>query len=50
MQEGAAWAYRRYSHDPALRADEAQARAAKRTLWALPKPARVTVGWRKGER
>jgi endonuclease YncB( thermonuclease family) len=37
--------------DPALLADEAQARAAKRGLWALPEAQRVSPWeWRKGER
>lgn len=34
---GAAWVYRRYSEDAGLLALEAEAREARRGLWALPK-------------
>lgn len=39
VQQGHAWAYRRYMRksDAALCADEAQARLAKRGLWSLPR-------------
>lgn len=33
---GHAWAYRRYLNDPAIRAGQQQARAARRGLWSLP--------------
>lgn len=33
---GHAWAYRRYMDDPAIRAGQMQARAARRGLWSLP--------------
>jgi endonuclease YncB( thermonuclease family) len=51
VSEGAAWVYRRYSHDPALLANEAQAKAAKRGLWALPEAQRIPPWeWRKEQK
>ncbi|SDB21784.1 thermonuclease family protein [Belnapia rosea] len=41
VRRGAAWVYRRYSRDPALLWIEAEARAARRGLWALPEAQRV---------
>lgn len=38
---GGAWVYARYSDDPALPPLEAEAREARRGLWALPEPQRV---------
>lgn len=36
VRRGAAWVYRQYNRDPALPPLEAEARQAKRGLWALP--------------
>lgn len=50
VQQGHAWAYRRYMKkaDAALCADEAQARLAKRGLWSLPKNERIAPWeWRR---
>lgn len=50
VQQGHAWAYRRYMRktDAALCADEAQARLAKRGLWSLPKNERIAPWeWRR---
>lgn len=41
VRRGAAWVFRRYSDDPALLRLEAEARAAKRGLWALPEAERT---------
>ncbi len=41
VRRGAAWVYRQYSHDAALLTLEAEARAARRGLWALPESQRV---------
>lgn len=41
VEQGAAWVYRQYAHDPALLELEAQAKAAKRGLWALPEAEQV---------
>jgi endonuclease YncB( thermonuclease family) len=41
VEQGAAWVYRRYSHDPQLLVLEAQARSARRGLWGLPAWRRV---------
>ena len=41
VRRGAAWVYRQYSRDAALLAVEAEARAARRGLWALPEAQRV---------
>ncbi|MCP5449740.1 MAG: thermonuclease family protein [Gammaproteobacteria bacterium] len=49
VKRGAAWVYRRYSHDPGLLALEQQAKAAKRGLWALPAAQRCAPwDWRHG--
>jgi len=49
VSRGAAWVYRQYNHDKSLLAIEADARAAKRGLWALPEAERVAPwDWRKG--
>lgn len=48
---GAAWVDRRYSRDPDLLRMEAEARAAKRGLWALPEAERMPPWeWRKKPR
>lgn len=50
VQQGHAWAYRRYMRkaDAALCADEAQARLARRGLWSLPTNERIAPWeWRK---
>ncbi len=41
VRSGAAWVFRRYSDDPELLRLEAEARAARRGLWALPEAERV---------
>jgi endonuclease YncB( thermonuclease family) len=41
VRRGAAWVYRKYSHDESLAALEKAARAEKRGLWALPASQRV---------
>lgn len=41
VRQGAAWVYRKYSHDPALLALEREAREHERGLWALPASQRV---------
>ena len=41
VRRGAAWVFRRYSHDPELLQIESAARTAKRGLWALPEAERV---------
>jgi endonuclease YncB( thermonuclease family) len=38
VRRGYAWVFRRFSHDAALIALEAEARAARRGLWAEPAP------------
>jgi micrococcal nuclease len=38
VRAGLAWWFRRYSRDPVLAALEAEARAARRGLWADPRP------------
>lgn len=51
VAEGHAWVYRRYSKDPRLLALEADARAAKRGLWALPEAQRIPPWeWRRTKR
>ena len=51
VRRGAAWVYRRYSHDPTLLSLEAEARAAGRGLWALPEAQRVPPWeWRAAKR
>lgn len=48
VRQGAAWVYRQYSKDKSLLAQESQAKAAKRGLWALPESERVPPWeWRK---
>ena len=48
VRRGAAWVYRRYNRDPGLPAVEAEARAARRGLWALPEAQRVPPWeWRR---
>lgn len=41
VREGHAWVYRRYTQDPVLLALEAEARAQRRCLWALPEAERT---------
>lgn len=41
VRRGAAWAYRKYLSDTTLLAIEAEAKAARRGLWALPENERV---------
>ncbi|WOC77653.1 thermonuclease family protein [Stutzerimonas frequens] len=49
VESGAAWVYRAYNRDKSLLQAEAEARAAKRGLWALPESERVAPwDWRKG--
>ena len=49
VEQGAAWVYRQYAHDPQLLALEAQAQAAKRGLWALSAAEQVPPWeWRQG--
>jgi endonuclease YncB( thermonuclease family) len=45
VREGTAWVSRRYGRDPGLFELEAEARAARRGLWALPEAER-TPPWR----
>lgn len=48
VREGAAWVFTRYNDDPKLVTIEADARAAKRGLWALPESQRIPPWeWRK---
>ena len=48
---GAAWVYRAYTNDPALLRLEAEARAARRGLWALPEAQRRPPWeWRRHRR
>jgi endonuclease YncB( thermonuclease family) len=47
VRRGAAWVYRQYNRDPALPPLEAEARAARRGLWALPASEQVPPwAWR----
>jgi endonuclease YncB( thermonuclease family) len=49
VETGAAWVYRQYSRDPSLLQVEAEAKAAKRGLWALPEAERMPPWeWRRG--
>lgn len=49
VEAGAAWVYRTYNRDKSLLQAEAEARAAKRGLWALPESESVAPwDWRKG--
>lgn len=41
VKRGAVWVFRCYSNDPVLLRYEAEARAARRGLWALPEAERV---------
>ena len=51
VRRGAAWVFRRYSDDPGLLRLEAEARAARRGLWALPEAERVPPWeWRAAAR
>ena len=51
VREGAAWVYRRYSRDAALLQLEAEARSARRGLWALPEAERTPPWeWRAVQR
>ena len=51
VRRGAAWVYDRYNHDPALPVLEAEARAARRGLWALPEAERLPPWeWRRRAR
>jgi endonuclease YncB( thermonuclease family) len=48
VSQGAAWVYRAYNRDKSLLAVEAEAKAAKRGLWALPEAERIPPWeWRK---
>ncbi|WP_431268918.1 thermonuclease family protein [Dankookia sp. P2] len=48
VRRGAAWVYDRYNHDPKLPVLEAEARAARRGLWALPEAERLPPWeWRR---
>lgn len=48
VRRGAAWVFRRYSHDPMLLRLEAEARAARRGLWSLPSAEQVAPWeWRR---
>jgi endonuclease YncB( thermonuclease family) len=49
VERGAAWVYRRYNRNPRLIELEAQAKAARRGLWALPESQRIPPWeWRHG--
>lgn len=51
VRRGGAWVFRRYAHDPALLALEAEAREARRGLWALPEAQRLPPWeWRERRR
>jgi endonuclease YncB( thermonuclease family) len=51
VRQGAAWVYRKYSHDAALLRIEQEARDAQRGLWALPESERIPPWkWRKVKR
>ncbi len=51
VRQGAAWVYEAYSTDPALPPLQAEARAARRGLWALPEGERVPPWeWRRASR
>lgn len=48
VRRGAAWVYRQYNRDPSLPPQEAEARQAKRGLWALPTSEQVPPwAWRR---
>jgi endonuclease YncB( thermonuclease family) len=51
VENGFAWAYRRYLRDPKLLDLEQDAKDSKRGLWALPEYERVAPwDWRRGKR
>ncbi|GGL95276.1 hypothetical protein GCM10009425_02850 [Pseudomonas asuensis] len=51
VKSGSAWVYRQYLKDKSLLALEADAKAAKRGLWALPESERMPPWeWRKADR
>nr|WP_245818458.1 thermonuclease family protein [Roseomonas rosea] len=51
VRQGAAWVYRQYSRDASLLQLEAEARATRRGLWALPEVERTPPWeWRAGQR
>lgn len=51
VRRGAAWVYERYNRDPRLPALQAEARAARRGLWALPEAERLPPWeWRRRAR
>jgi endonuclease YncB( thermonuclease family) len=51
VRQGAAWVFTRFSRDPALPRLEAEARAARRGLWALPPAERIPPWeWREAHR
>jgi endonuclease YncB( thermonuclease family) len=49
VRRGMAWVYTRYNRDPALPQLEAEARAARRGLWADPRPV-PPWNWRRQQR
>jgi endonuclease YncB( thermonuclease family) len=49
VRRGMAWVYTRYNRDPALPVLEAEARAARRGLWADPRPV-PPWDWRRQQR
>lgn len=49
VRQGAAWVYRKYSHDAALLLLESEAKAAQRGLWSLS-DAMPPWEWRKAKR
>ncbi|MBK8168670.1 MAG: thermonuclease family protein [bacterium] len=50
VRRGGAWVYRQYAKDPSLYRLEAEAKAAKRGLWALPASQNIPPWeWRKTE-
>ena len=49
VRQGMAWVYRKYTNDQKLFAIEAEAKKAKRGLWATDKPIEPWL-WRKGKR
>lgn len=51
VRQGAAWVYRQYSRDPELLRIEAEAKASRRGLWALPEAERTPPWeWRAARR
>ncbi|WP_458098151.1 thermonuclease family protein [Roseomonas sp. WA12] len=51
VRQGAAWVYRQYSRDAALLQLEAEAKTARRGLWALPEAERTPPWeWRAAQR